>query len=517
MPPKRSKGVTFKLVHQSYDDGENEGGHGVVMVEEKVIRQHLPTPASSVNRPRRQARDDEDFYGGNKLPGGVEHWAREWDLTPTSSEKAIGRLAGEEEYMNRRNFLRAQDPDDDSGECKSKSGGGDDGVSSGGNRRKPRTESSRDGCEGDDDDDDLLFDDQEEGEVTDEFLRELIFGGADVEADEGLDEALGKVCSVEGEADGDASPCFVPHDTTRRAVDRQFTQLMREFVADERINDADTDDPRSQGALDAAQYFRAMEEFVIERAGIDYTTAEPRCNKGLIHQLKSLACGAPTDMTASGEVMTTTLLPDKKLRFATEFKRETEEIRRAALERMRRRQLEARTKGEDGDVAVKGSENGEPTTGGGSGEEAASVADSDPNSDDETYVVQRVVDKANRLDCETVVSTYSTYFNQPNVIRAPELRRKRKSGKAAGSQRVDGEEDEERYTTTNLTVALLSLAKGKGETVEEKKLRKQLAKDLKRERRANKKKLREVYKAVETEETRRAKESQMAKKTLSFL
>ncbi|AAZ10428.1 hypothetical protein, conserved [Trypanosoma brucei brucei TREU927] len=550
MPPKRSKGVTFKLVHQPYDDAENTGGRKAIMVEERIVRQHLP--ASGSGRGRRQRDDDDSFCDdGGASMSTVSRWAQEWDETSAPTERNAGMLEGEEDYLNRHNFLLAQDPDDDddnnnnnknkNDECADDGGYEDisdnDGGACEGVTKKSRSEAA-DGEE--ESSDDKLFDDQEEGEVTDEFLRQLVFGGEDDDLDVdrrrcGDDDDDDDDGNDDGSTNRDNVPAsFVPHDTTRRAIDRQFTQLMREFTVDERLNDAYTDDPRTQGALDADQYLRAMEEFVVERAGIDYRTAEPMRNKGLIHQLKSMAYGVPTDMTASGDVITTTILPDKKIRFATEFKRETEEIRRAARERILRRQAEAQKNAADGEVKI-----GHDSMG------ASEEMDDDCNHDDgtfqvrnaakannssecgsesqeeeeegETYVVRRIVDKSNRLDCETVLSTYSTYFNQPNVIRAPDAGKKRKGKKVTQPHRDNNEGDDMSQEVPDLSTSVLSLAKGKNESKEEKKMRKQLVKDLKRERRGKKKELRQVYKTMEAEEARRVKESQTARKTLSFL
>ncbi|KAF8276030.1 hypothetical protein TcBrA4_0128830 [Trypanosoma cruzi] len=456
MPPKRSKGVTFKLVHPSYDDAEYEGAKNVaIMVEEQELRKHLPTTATRRRRQRAEESDEDESAT-------VSGWAREWATTTSfassTAQADAGRLPEEDAYMNRHNFLRAQDSEDD------------------------------------EEDDDKLFADQEEVEFTDDFLREVVFGDGD-EEDEEVRSAGGGAKSAT-EHDGSV---YVQHDVTKRGLDRQFTQMMREFNVDARLNDAYTDDPRAHGALGVDQYMRALEEFVVERAGVDYGTAEPRRNKGLIHQLQNMALSAGTDMSPEGELYTTTVLPDKQARFLEEFQREAEEIRQAARERMQRQQLDGPAK---------------------NFEDAVQATEQD-DDDHEVYVLREVEDKENRLDCETAVSAYSTYFNQPNVIRAPSPgRRRRRHGDfsaaaATETTKEDGKLEDEDVVSKRGT-QLLALARHKGETREEKKMRQQLAKQVQRERRDKKRELKQAYKTLETDEAKRVKESQTAKKTVHF-
>ncbi|EKF33035.1 hypothetical protein MOQ_003104 [Trypanosoma cruzi marinkellei] len=465
MPPKRSKGVTFKLVHPSYDDAEYEGAKNVaVMVEEQELRKHLPTTATRRRRQRAEESDEEESAT-------VSGWAREWATTTSfassSAQAGTGRLPEEDAYMNRHNFLRAQDAEDDDDDKEEEEG----------------------------EDDDKLFEDQEEVEFTDDFLREVVFGDGDEEDGEEVRSAGGGAKSV---TEHDES-VYVQHDVTKRGVDRQFTQMMREFNVDARLNDAYTDDPRAHGALGVDQYMRALEEFVVERAGVDYGTAEPRRNRGLIHQLQNMALSAGTDMGPKGELYTTTVLPDKQARFLEEYQREAEEIRQAARERMQRQQL-------DGPVE--------------NSVDAVQAIQQD-DDDNEVYVLREVEDKTNRLDCETVVSTYSTYYNQPNVIRAPSPgRRRRRHGDfsaaaATGTTTEDGEREDEDVVPERCT-QLLVLARHKEETREEKKMRQQLAKQVQRERRDRKRELKQAYKTLEADEAKRVKESQTAKKTVHF-
>ncbi|ESL06508.1 hypothetical protein TRSC58_05817 [Trypanosoma rangeli SC58] len=481
MPPKRAKGVTFKLVHPSYDDAEHDGAKNTaVMVEEQELRKHLPSTAT---RRRRQRGDESD----EDEPATGSNWAQEWTTTTSfaSSAPQAGtvRLPEEDAYMNKHNFLRAQDSDD-----------ADDTHGNLG--------------EEDEEDEDKLFEDQEEVEFTDDFLRELVFGGGGDEEEEDDTDGGGGAGTVTGHDES----VYVQHDVTKRGVDRQFARMMREFDVDARLNDAYTDDPRAHGALEVDQYLRALEEFVVDRAGIDYGTAEPRRNKGLIHQLKNMALSAGTEMGSSGELYTTTVLPDKQARFAEEFQRETEEIRQAAVRRMQWQKPDGpveNSAGEDGEVGTRPGE-------------------AETEEDDEAYVLKEVRGKADRLDCETVVSMCSTYFNQPNVIRAPATgKRRKRHGASTSSPLAAGEggtkttpteeaQEEDEDTVPELVTQLLTFERHKGETREEKKLRQQLAKQMQRERRGNKGELKQAYKNLEADEVKRSKESQTAKKTVHF-
>lgn len=488
--------------------------------------------------------------------------------------------------------------------------------------------------------DDRLFEDEVQGEVTDDFLQQLIFGdaphsggggggdeddgddffGRDDDDDNGdIDDEDGelwrllteeekaairatrdrgtarrrKVVKSAGDGtgavpltvDGEAYPT---HDTTQRSLDRQFTEMMREFNVDARINDAYTDDPRTHGALPMDKYMAALEEFVVDRAGVDMETTEPSKNKGLIQQLKLLTHRAGVfDTDHKGGVFLTTLMPDKQARFAEEFQRETERIRdearrriiiRAAKERLREQQASAAA------AAVVGNEEGVTTTPSASPAVALPSGDvttavgSDPEKeeDEEDFIIKEVKTVADRLDCETAVSAYSTYFNQPNVIKAPPTSalKRRKAGQAmkkktgrtyaaaaatdSSENRSGGkncEEDEHvdkaakpvppgelgGHEHVKPAVASSSAdvhetqsdvdsseddgvdvgnSKGavpnvrvKGETKEEKKARRQAVKAAQRERRMEKSALKKAYREVEGDEAKRAATSQAARRT----
>ena len=440
-----------------------------------------------------------------------------------------------------------------------------------------------------------LFDDEVECEVTDEFLRQLVFGGdsdgAAGEGDEedfmnddddggdddwdGLDQEDGEMWRLLTEeekaaikasrhrgtarrrkvaagsaaatrthaADGTEYPT---HDVTQRALDRQFTEMMREFNADARLNDAYTDDPRTHGALPMEKYMTALEEFVMDRAGMDVETAEPHKNKGLIQQLKYLSHQAGAFDSDSRGTYMTTLLPEKQQRFVDEFQKGSEEIRRAARMRLAQRRQQAA-------AATALIPTPSPAT---SSDAAAAVPagaqllgeDEEKEEEEEEMTVVEVKSKADRLDCETAVSAYSTYYNQPNVIQAPRrsnpARRTKKtvgmvSGNVISAEAADkttrhgdttsAANSAEKKTKTAAAaqprnasdeedaLATIPTVRRKDETKEEKRLRRQAVKAAQRERRQAKSALKSMYKTVESEEAKRSAASQAARRTVHFM
>ncbi|ORC90201.1 uncharacterized protein TM35_000092510 [Trypanosoma theileri] len=519
MPPKRSKGVTFKLVQQSYEDAnaDEPGRSAAVMVDERELRSHLPAGSAAATRRRRERTE---------TTADINAWASEWNTA------AVARLPEEEAYMNRRNMLRAQDDDDDDDDVNVKKGA----VSA----SKRNHEETEDVAASETESDDKLFDDQEEVEFTDDFLRELVLGGGDNDDDDANNnnnnynynnyDDNSDADDGDGAA-GDAGGVSYPqHDVSARGAERQFTRMMREFDADARLNDAYTDDPRTYGGAGVSQYLRALEEFVVDRAGLDCDTAAPRRNRGLLQQLRTLAQHAGTDMSPSGEVHTTTVMPDRHARFVEEFRNETLEIRRAARERVLSYQKEQQQQGGgegEGVMDGEGEEKKKSTSEGTAPARNAVIVavgereEEEEEEEEEAYIVRELKDKANRMDCETVVSTYSTYFNQPNVIRAaPTGKRRKGRGDAEStllsSTQEEEEEEDDEEEVPDLYAQMLMLTRDKEETKEEKKLRKQLAKQAQRERRSKKKELRHAYKVLEVDEAKRSKESQTAKKTVHF-
>ncbi|KPI90710.1 hypothetical protein ABL78_0146 [Leptomonas seymouri] len=491
-------------------------------------------------------------------------------------------------------------------------------------------EGRSDGDEGAADEDEKLFEDEVECEVTDDFLRQLVFGNGGVAGDgdgddddfmmdddeeaedwDGLDQEDGemwrlltdeekaaikasrrrgtarrrKMATAGGgeavtrthAADGTQYPT---HDVTQRAVDRQFTEMMREFNADARLNDAYTDDPRTHGALPMEKYMAALEEFVVDRAGMDVETAEPHKNKGLIQQLKYLSHHAGAfDSDGRGTYMTT-LLPEKQQRFVEEFQKGSEEIRQAARKRLAQRQQAAVAAAlivSPSATAGTLGEAGDDASGAAASSGRASAYEGPVEEEPEEMIVLEVKPKADRLDCETAVSAYSTYYNQPNVIQAPRksnLKRRAekrmigvvkgnvissssqaaeatdKTGRgttrsstgntAATPRKTSGQKsalhapssndddydgdhhynsDEGEVAPTNAQRALniVPTVRPKGETKEEKKLRRQAVKMAQSERRQAKSALKSLYRNVESDEVKRSATSKAARRTVHFM
>ncbi|GET90426.1 hypothetical protein, conserved [Leishmania tarentolae] len=648
----RNKGITYKLVPRSYGDANGEDQGPLWVSEAEFFRQHqsaAPTEdedaarrqfsmyAVAANaefneeRRHRRAEEGEDGACGVYDDGEAdaeegayedEYYDEEGEYYDDYDEEDGEWLDGDwkddeksegphlQASMPKTALLPASAADPALGSSRTLAASscprGEDG--------NPR---DADSAIDEEQEEERLFEDEVECEVTDDFLRQLVFGGGDggeggeCEEDDsdwdGLDEEDSEMWRLltddekaaikaarrrgtarrrravdvaDGEqrglsrthaADGTEYPT---HDTTQRALDRQFTEMMREFDADARLNDAYIDDPRTHGALPMDKYLTALEEFVANRAGIDVETAEPHKNKGLIQQLKYLSHNAGAfDSDARGVYMTT-VLPEKQQRFVEEFQKETEGIRRAARMRLATRNASA---------AV-----GSPL------DQAAAPApppeehDVTTEEDKEELIVMEVKSRADRLDCETAISAYSTYYNQPNVIQAPRrsahARRMKKApafrggceltdveaGKNASDRnggastsattvvkgsviRTGATPSSSGSSNTASSTASSSAKKGgrtvqvtepmcnadsegvamangaargvdvvltvrrKDETKEEKMMRRQAVKAAQRERRQAKSALKNTYKAVESEELRRSATSQLARRTVHFM
>ncbi|SYZ67669.1 hypothetical_protein [Leishmania braziliensis MHOM/BR/75/M2904] len=614
----RTKGVTYKLVPRSYGDANGEDQGPLWVSETEFYRHHQSAaPVENDDAARRQFNmytvaanaefndgeeyaEEEEYYDEE-----VEEEEGEWvngDWEEEEEEKSPPQQAQKQKATATAPFaspsaLASIDPP---------------AVAT-----RPRDEDSQEHSGGGEEDEpeEKLFDDEVECEVTDDFLHQLVFGTCDGSESvedwddwDGLDEEDSemwrlltdeeraaikasrrrgtarrrRIATATSGAEGGLSCThaadgteYPMHDTTQRALERQFAEVMHEFNVDARLNDAYTDDPRTHGALQVDKYLTALEEFVASRAGIDLETAEPHKNKGLIQQLKYLShhVGA-FDSDARGIYMTT-VLPEKQQRFVEDFQKGTEEIRRAARLRMAQRRAPV------GAAATSSSDKTAlpvpPPEEGGIAEE-----------EKEELIVMEVKSKADQLDCETAVSAYSTYYNQPNVIHAPRSTAQvRKLKKLAGS-RCEGEptgaEAENRVSrryggavTSATTVmgtgissteaapgsssggntasaTIMSSAKKgskmahvreltsdsgsedtkkmgglhrggdfvltirrKDETKEEKTMRRQAVKAAQRERRQAKSALKHTYKEVESEELRRSATSQVARRTVHFM
>ncbi|CBZ35875.1 hypothetical protein, conserved [Leishmania donovani] len=638
----RNKGVTYKLVPRSYGDADGEYQGPLWVSEAELFRRHQSAvPAEDEDAARRQFNmyavaanaEFNDERRGRRAEEGEDDACGVYDDGEADAEEQ----SHEEEYYDGHGeedgeWVDGDWRDEEKPEAPHlrvamqkaalpPTSAADPALASSCPPAAAACPRDEDGHESEvaseadeEQEEEKLFDDEVEGEVTDDFLRQLVFGsGGDGEGDEdgddgddwdGLDQEDSEmwrlltddekaavkasrrrstarrrrvVAAVVGEegglsrthaADGTEYPT---HDTTQRALDRQFTEMMREFDADARLNDAYTDDPRTHGALPMDKYLTALEEFVASRAGIDVETAEPHKNKGLIQQLKYLSYHAGAfDSDARGVYMTT-ILPEKQQRFVEEFQKGTEEIRRAARVR-----LAARNAGAT--AAANAAAAASPSEGDGTTRE----------EEEEELIVMEVKSKADRLDCETAISAYSTYYNQPNVIQAPrrsaQARRVKKAPVSRrGGELIDTEAESNNShrngdTDTSATTlvrgdmisagaALSSSGSGntatsrisssakkgaktvqvceptcdsdsegtapvdrghravdvvltvrrKDETKEEKMMRRQAVKAAQRERRQAKSALKHTYKEVESEELRRSATSQAARRTVHFM
>lgn len=398
----------------------------------------------------------------------------------------------------------------------------------------------------DEEDDEPLFEGAEQGGVTDDFIRQLVLGTGSPEFNEeddawwdeedendipmsgeiwGLlteEERAGVIAAKErgvnrrrnNIATTYADPVagfitkqgntvsYPSHPTHGRAIDRQFAEMMEDFQTDEHINDVNSTDFRVQGPLTVEQYLPALQEFVAERAGIDLESAELAKNKGLMQQLRLLEHrqGAFDVNPREGGIYFPAIPSQKQERFAESFMEETEKIRAAALYRMRQRAKEAASSTGDQMIERSGPEEDE--------------------KDEEEYTVVALPcrEKGERMDCETIVSTYSTYYNQPNIIRPPPSKKSHPSTKAAlmNAKKASASTTQKREETPT-AIAPLSKEKKVDELVGEhisaslsegeKNQRKQHKKEVKaaqRQRRQEKSALKQAYKGVEKEEEKKA-------------
>ncbi|CCW67369.1 unnamed protein product [Phytomonas sp. Hart1] len=608
---QEARGTTYKLVHRSYEDqlnGESDG-RGMVWVNEADLRRNHTT--------RRKGKDREDHYdykeeGENWEDHDMVDWDDEdelelLDFPPTITTSQPPNLPGENSILHgdagsgQRQRLENSTPDEDEEEVA---------------------------------DDDKLFDDEMECEVTDDFLRELVFGGVNNGGnDEAVDqtdiydfpgamEGRGETTDPDHEGmrygipqdawrlltdeekagvqaanargvsfgrskivpnaalgvDAITAQPYPVHDVMQGAMNRQFAEMMREFDVDAQINDAYTDDPRTHGALHMDKYMGALKEFIVERAGVDYSTSEPAKNKGLIHQLELLAYRAGVfDTDSHGGVYTTTMTSEKKKRFAEEFRNETERIRlEAALRQSRKALAEQQVIKElhpeqqprkavtfdmvdavnNGDVSPKPSrapsENDFCSNLNFEKKEDNALHSRDnaisfkPEEEEEFRIaVIKLRDK--QLDCEKAVSVFSSYLHQPNVIRPTTNNSKPRSkdkcviqgsepksvgvtldsdtkasglnGFSEGAKKRENSNSrhEETRTLHPSVTTLVPTIRFKDETNEEKKMRRQAVKMAQRERRQEKSALRKAYQIVSEVEKKRATTSLAAKRTVHFL
>ena len=97
-------------------------------------------------------------------------------------------------------------------------------------------------------------------------------------------------------------------------------------------------------------------------------------------------------------------------------------------------------------------------------------------------------------DCESVLSLVSNLDNHPALLTSASKRNKERRPKAIPEGEEEEEDDEEEEG--GLVVDAEALVRKKGETAEEKKLRKQLVKQAKREARQRKKEKKVEFKHI---------------------
>jgi len=108
--------------------------------------------------------------------------------------------------------------------------------------------------------------------------------------------------------------------------------------------------------------------------------------------------------------------------------------------------------------------------------------------------------KKPKWDCESVLSTYSNLYNHPAVIKeAPSKKRKAQLAKAALEQ-MDDDSDSSEVSHSVISGKSTSTVRPKGETAEERRIRKQAVKQERRERRAEKKANQFAFKERKKEE-----------------
>ncbi|KAI6183029.1 Protein LTV1-like protein [Aphelenchoides bicaudatus] len=103
-----------------------------------------------------------------------------------------------------------------------------------------------------------------------------------------------------------------------------------------------------------------------------------------------------------------------------------------------------------------------------------------------------VKSKRAKWDCESITSTYSNIYNHPTIIREPSKRKKPSSKKNPEEMGENGDAEMEFETASIRSIA--STSRSRGETAEERKVRKQAVKEERRDQREKKKTLKEMFK-----------------------
>lgn len=343
------------------------------------------------------------------------------------------------------------------------------------------------------------------------------------------------------------------HETRSRLIDRQFTEMLHEFHVDSAINDVDNvNDPRTQGPLSVHQYLPALQEFVAERAGLNFETAELAKNKGLMQQLRLLQHreGAFGIDFRDGGIYMPSVRSQKQTNFAESFADETEAIRAAAAARVKKTKHVLSTRKEELSshvLSIAGQESvSDPIVLHETSADRSEMIHIDtdhhntmPENAGFEVVTLRPREKGKRQDCETVLSTYSAYYNQPNVIRPSTSRSRLTNAPAVLTENGQSSKDvaksrcypnsidscssgsavaptpmkSDHYSPLELASQLEQVEAG---SKEERNLRKKIFKAQQRQRRQEKSDLKKAYKNVESEELKRISMSTNAKKTVHF-
>ena len=345
----------------------------------------------------------------------------------------------------------------------------------------------------------------------------------------------------DGEDEVAAAEKYNVHAPDGRAIDRQYQRMLREFEVDAKINnftEREEDlDPRTRGPLEIKQYVPLLQEFAEDNAGFSHLSDDPLKHKGLINQLRGMTReNRVFDVDKEGEYVIS-ILPDKATRKRQEFRRDAEDNKDVTLQFIRQ-QEEARMR-DRADEDVQASH---------------AVLDRHGNKRE---VTEEDLPKRmqQRYDVETILTTASTAFNHPNVIAAgakkklnmrEAMRRAREGGFAAqkaaaaaptpaassaalpgtltvhsstthadpnmgfngagaGGQLAEEASVEESEDEDDMDVITIDpTQRPKGESKEEKRIRKEIVKQMQREKRMQKKVLGSAYKSAEGDHAKKA-------------
>lgn len=513
--PKKSKGVSFQLVQRSYEDQDYGEGPSHVWVKTSEIMKHTQRDVGRNQGPKRFKDPDADPYYFNEGEHDDDLEAMMAEMGVADDDAlGIGSTAGGsgpdadllaalakknmlEDYTNKRNMLMADD--------------------------------TREG------DDDLFGDNAEEvDDFGQDFIQQMIYGDGGVEdeddirlrkaaarearkkvrgegEDEDEDDEEGEEFDDDfdlGEESEEEEIEYPKHDTTGSVIDRQFDRMLREFEVDATLNNHEVIDARVQGALQVEQYAPLLEEFADDHAQTSYVTDEHLHHRGLINGLRKLTRENRVFDTDEKGMFFTGALPDKATRLRQVFRDEADINRENTLKLIQREEeaiilrMARGMKPEEADAAPK-------------------ITKGPPKV------------KA-QFDAETILTTMSTLYNHPNVIGArkkrldptqalkaqqAEMRARHLQQSQQHKREVEEEADAAEEEDDDEEGVTLDISERPAdETPEEKKLRRQLIKQLQREKRQQKKELTTAYKSASIQQKAKSgeKKAQKAQMTLSM-